>query len=265
MTNHFSFKRFLLLVKKQGLENLKLYLLCMAALAFILSFVFLFHRLTSVNYFHEESIYITYVIGLIIAGAIFASFSFEMLSSKDKAIYYLSFPASRLEKLLVVLFYNIIFFTLFYTLIFFIIKTIYWEYLESLVASDPTLYKMYHIDWKDRNSFMSAFPYFFLLFFAVQSFYILGSVYFNRFAFIKTTIAGSVIIFLFIWYVNNLSSGQVGNIDPTGSAHVFEEDGSVKVYALPSGVFQVLKHTFQFIWAPVFLMVTYFRLKEKQV
>jgi hypothetical protein len=265
MTNHFSFRRFLLLVKKQGIENLKFYGLCAGALAFILLFVFIFWRLTSGEVFYEEGAYMIYIFGLIIAGALFASFSFEMVSSKDKAIYYLSFPASRAEKLGVVLFYNIIVFPLAYSLVFLIIKTIFWQYLKTLVANYPDEYEIRYIDWNHLNGFMREFRYFFTVFFATQSFYILGSLYFNRFTFLKTTIVGSILIFLFVFYVSELLDDYQSGFDPRGSVTIYEQDGIRKVYELPAAISNTLKYMVQYIWAPVFLVTTYIRLKEKQV
>src|SRR5690349_9315167 len=74
MTNHFSFTRLYLLIKKQAIENLRLYALASTALALLLAIVFIFWYFNARPNFHEESLYMIYIFGLIVAGGLFASF-----------------------------------------------------------------------------------------------------------------------------------------------------------------------------------------------
>ena len=89
MTNNFSFRRLGLLIKKRATENFKLYILSATALLLLLSLVFIFQYYMSFPHYEEETNYAIFIFGLIIAGAVFASFSFQQLGTKETATYFL--------------------------------------------------------------------------------------------------------------------------------------------------------------------------------
>ena len=101
----------------------------------------------------------------------------------------------------------------------------------------------------------------------MQAFYLLGSVYFSRYAFVITTIVGSVLIFLFFWYSAELIQGSFdgysfhgNNVKKyTGDYNVYQE------YKLSPFITKSLELFAKFIWAPVFWVAAWYRLKEKQV
>jgi hypothetical protein len=267
MTKNFSFRRLGLLIKKQATESLKLYLLSAAALLLLLSMVFIFHRYMSFPHYHEETSYIIFIFGLIIAGAVFASFSFQQLATKEKATYFLSFPASTSEKLTAALFFNLIIFPVTYTVIFYLVNSVFWAYISSLVGENGGLdggVRLSYVDWQNPRGFMEVFPFFFYVFFAVQAFYIMGSVYFTRFGFIKTTIVGIMLIFLFVWYFNEIIDDNFQGFNPDLTMNRFSA-GEMKVYELSAFSKELVINFVKFIWAPVFWLVTYFRLRESQV
>ncbi|MCH5600361.1 hypothetical protein [Niabella ginsengisoli] len=119
MTANFSFSRLGKLIVKQWVENRRLYLMSTLALLGLLGIVFLIWVATNGRRYDEDSLLITGMFGLFITGAVFASTTFSMLGSKDKGIYWISFPASHAEKLLANLFFNVIVFTLVYVCCFF--------------------------------------------------------------------------------------------------------------------------------------------------
>ena len=106
------------------------------ALLGLLGIVFLIWVATNGRRYDEDSLLITGVFGLFMTGAIFASTTFNMLGSKDKGIYWISFPASHTEKLLVNLFFNVIVFTLVYVCCFFLLKTLVEAYINFLIQSE---------------------------------------------------------------------------------------------------------------------------------
>ena len=271
MTANFNFLRLLKLIRKQWIENARIYFLSTLALIGILALVFIFWLVTGGRYYSEETLYIIYIFGLYIAGAIFASTSFSMLAEKRQGVYWLGFPASHLEKLLTVLFFNLVVFTIVYSLCFFGIKLVAVTYLQSLKAGDPTMYFYQLVDFRSNSGFMNVFPNFLYGFFAVQSFYLLGSIYFSRFSFIITTVVGIAFIFLFMW----LSISLINNNLPSGFSwdglyvSKFENrngtDGGWSKYQLPVLLFGTLTFLAKFICAPVFWLITWFRLKETEI
>ena len=271
MTANFNFLRLLKLIRKQWIENARIFFLSTLALIGILALVFIFWLVTGGRYYSEETLYIIYIFGLYIAGAIFASTSFSMLSDKRQGVYWLGFPASHLEKLLTVLFFNLVVFTIVYSLCFFGIKLVAVTYLQSLKAGDPTMYFYQHVDFRSNSGFMNVFPNFLYGFFAVQSFYLLGSIYFSRFSFIITTVIGIALLFLFMWLSislikNNLPDGfNFDGFSVSKFENKRETDGGIYKYQLPTLALSTLLFLAKFIWAPVFWLITWFRLRETEI
>ena len=137
MTTTFNFSRLLQLIRKQWIENSRLYLYSVLALLGMLGLIMIFWVITDGKNYSEDSLYIIFLFGLFIAGAVFASMSFSMLGNKEKGTYWLSFPASHLEKLLCMIFYNVIVFTVVYCVCFFLVKSVAVAYVNSLVAEIP--------------------------------------------------------------------------------------------------------------------------------
>lgn len=266
MTTTFSFSRLLQLVRKQWVENSRLYLFSVMALLGILGLI-MFLWILSKPHYNEDILYIIFLFGLFIAGAVFASMSFSMLGNKEKGTYWLAFPASHLEKLLCMIFYNVVVFTVVYSLCFFLIKSAAVAYVNSLVAENPTVYSFRRSAWNSNQSFLDILPYFLYGFFAVQAFYMLGSVYFSRYSFILTTIVGSVLIFIFSYYSVELIQSSLHGYSWNGD-HLRKYDGDYSTYQrynLSPVMTDLLGFFVKYIWAPVFWVVTWFRLKEKQM
>ena len=222
----------------------------------------------SFPHYEEETNYAIFIFGLIIAGAVFASFSFQQLGTKERATYFLSFPASTAEKLMAALFFNLVIFPITFTIIFYLVKTVFWAYVSSLAGDDTSGLtggvRLSYVDWENRHGFMEVFPFFFYVFFAVQAFYIMGSVYFTRFGFIKTTIVGIMVIFLFVWYLNEIIGDNFDGFNSNLTMNRFA-GGQMKVYELSAFSKELVINLLKFVWAPVFWLVTYFRLKESEV
>lgn len=268
MNNYFSFQRLGLLIKKQFLENVKLYLYgTLALLGLLIIVTFLWIEIGGKSY-NEDTLLGLYLIGLFISGALFASFSFSMLGNKDKGIYWLSLPASHAEKLLSVLFYNVIVFTIVYTLCYLLVSKIAAMYVTELVQQHSERYHFYRTNWsKTHGADWDGLIAFLYAFFAVQALYLLGSVYFKKFSFVFTTAVGALLVIAFTFLIKSLS---VSFSKYGATFNIINANGA------PNGVWQkqyFFNHTVsgiiiflaKFIWAPFFWLVTWFRLKEKEI
>jgi hypothetical protein len=269
MTNTFSFSRLLQLIRKQWVENSRFYFFCMLALLAVGAIVFCLYLTVAKPNYSEDVFYIFFLFGLFISGGIFGSLSFSMLTEKGKGSYWLSFPASHLEKLLVVIFYNTILFVVVYCALFFILKSGADAIIHNLMLKEPHRYKYDLL--KVNDGFWQPFSLFIYAFFAVQAFYILGSVYFSRYAFIITTIVGAIIIFTFLYYLFELdkvffSGGyQWRGTEVVQFADGRANDSRTKIFELPEVFRNGLIYFMRFSWMPVFWLVTWYRLKEKQL
>jgi hypothetical protein len=267
MTTTFSFPRLLQLIRKQWIENARLYLFSVLALVGLLGLIMIFWVLADGQHYSEDSLYIIFLLGLFISGAVFASMAFAPLGNKEKGTYWLSFPASHLEKLLTMIFYNVILFTIVYCLCFFLVKSLAVAYVNGLVAEYPSKYTFRRSAWGSDRSFLDILPYFLYGFIAVQSFYLLGSVYFSRYSFVVTTIVGSVLIFLFSYYTVELIQSSLHGYSFNGdNVRKYTDDyNAYHEYKLSPVITNSLEIFAKFIWAPVFWVVAWYRLKEKEI
>ena len=268
MTTTFSFPRLLQLIRKQWFENSRLYLFSTLALLGMLGLVMFFWLIADGKNYSEDSLYVIFVFGIFISGAVFASMAFSMLGNKEKGTYWLAFPASHLEKLICMIFYNVIVFTVVYCACFFLLKSLAVTYVKSLVAGDPQAYTFRRSVWDSDRSFLGIIPYFLYCFFAVQSFYMLGSVYFPRYSFVITTVVGSALVFVFVYYSMSLLKGSFHEGFSWNGDHLRKYEGdfsSYRRYELPQVFTSLIIFGLKYIWAPVFWVVAWFRLKEKQI
>lgn len=260
MNNTFSFHRLGLLIRKQWYDNARLYLLSSLALFGVMALVFFLWVISDENPFqpyHEENTFIIYIIGLYITGLIFSGLTFSQLSDKAKGIYWLSIPATHLEKLLCGIFYSTVLFTLVYTTCFYIIQPLTLWFIE-LLGKEVVRLERY------PNFLLQSF----YVYFSCQALFMLGSVYFGRHAIIKTILA-SLLFFtavsLFMHGVNRLFFPGEGVRWMDFVTLQDQTKNPVQVYALPYYLHDFLINFIRYGFAPVFLVVTYFRLKEKEI
>lgn len=266
MSSTFSFSRLGKLIKKQAFENIRLYLFSLLALLSLHSLIFIFWIVDAGPNYTEEVTYFIFLVGLFIAGTIFASMSFSVLGSREKGIYWLGIPATHLEKLICPIFYSTIVFTVIYCLSFFVVKSLSIAFLENYVSSHPgTSYRpLKGLD----NEFGGMVKFMVYAFFAVQALYLLGSVYFSRYSFIITTVVGALTLFLFVFYLSTVEQEMLSDWNwdlvelkrPNGT-----EKDSYLLYSVSPTVKEIFINMVKYMWAPVFWLVTWFRLKEKQL
>lgn len=264
MHNSFSLSRLWLLIKKQWFDNAKLYSLSVLALLGLLIIIFIFWSLVDSNnhYYREESTNAIFFIMLFAAGLIFASTTFATLGDKAKGIYWLGVPATALEKLACGVFYSMFIFLLVYIAGFWVVKHITFFIIELNPKNVITRAAAGDIFEKE------VAPVIFYTFIALQSLFILGSVYFERFAFIKTVLVILFIAFLFTLFVQLLAHKLLPDsfgMENFTTIKIYENNEPAKIYKLSHWFEDILTPLVKFIWAPVFITATYFRLKEKEI
>ncbi len=126
-----------------------------------------------------------------------------------------------------------------------------------------------YIEMNDfKQGFGEVIKYLIYGYFAVQSLYLLGSVYFSRYSFIVTTVAGAFLIFVFVYYLSQVHDNILGpggwNLVSLKKNDVATKDAYF-LYSISPTLANILKYTVQFAWAPLFWIVTWFRLKEKEI
>jgi hypothetical protein len=281
MNQVFDFQRWLLLTGKHWSENRKKYLLSMVAMLALLiiwySFVLLIERM---HPYPEEMQVTTYYIGLAIVGCLYGSMLFGDLASGPKAMHHLSVPASHLEKLMCGLFYGIVLFFVCYTALFYlvdftmvkiangILEKFWREHDPSHVWSRFKVANVFARPQGAESDFPNIYFYFLVIYFNLQSAFILGSIYFAGYSFIKTCISLLVVFLIMVFYIANVAD----SIMPRGTfyegffAYRIAEEGPVERGAkFADWLSATLKFLFMYGFLPILWLATYFRLKEKEV
>lgn len=258
--NSFSFSRLVLLIKKQWFDNAKLYTLSLLALTGILSIVFICWAVfNGERQFDEEDTFVIFGLFLFSVGLIFASTTFNALSDKAKGTYWLTVPATHLEKLLCGIFYSVIVFLTVYVTLFLVIRQI--TFFSILL--DPRNRIHFHRNIWEGVKIMA------LIFIPLQILFLLGSVYFERFSFIKTILAGVLLIFLYtiiFQFVTRQLFDHGSSMGMRGlTSFEIYGDGESKIYRLADWAETSIEELLKYIWAPILLVAAYFRLKEKEL
>jgi hypothetical protein len=281
MNQTFDFRRWWMLVTLHWVENRKRYGLGLLAIAGLLiawfSFLLTVDKFSALDLGYQFSAYFVglYFIGCLLSGTIFSE-----LGDKRQGIGYLSLPASHLEKLLCALLFSIVFFFIAFTLVFYLVDIPFVHAANNLVgeryrtsadmSSVPYTTPVYNILTASGAPMLEQDGHLLLTsYFAFQSVYMLGSVYFTRSAFIKTTVA--VLLFMLI-YVSFVSEG-VGRQLPPGwfIKDLFQwQRGSSLVgqgqwVKLPLVIECALKILVSYGIPVLFWVIAFFRLREKEV
>lgn len=281
MNQVFDFKRWLLLTGKHWSENRKKYLLSMVAMVALMIIWYSFVFLVEFNQpFPEEMQVSTYYVGMAIVGCLFGSMLFGELASGPKAMHYLSVPASALEKLLCALFYGIVLFFLVYTVIFYLVDFTmikigngilqnYWSERDAAhVYRDMEVVNVFTKPIGAGEEFPPLYYYFMVIYINLQSAFILGSIYFPGYSFVKTCISLLVLFLVMVFLVANILDGFMpsGSFDDGFFAFRVNEGGSFnRVARIPGWMGELLKIFFMYGFLPILWLATYFRLKEKEV
>lgn len=269
MHNNFSFQRLLQLIHKEWIENRRMYLMSALALFAILAVVVGFWLSSSGDNYRQDGLLGIGLFGLFFSGTIFASTAFNMLNSKEKGTYWLSFPASHLEKLLCVIFFNVIVFSIVYFVCFIILKFFAESYIHQLVAKNPSKYDYELTKWKGKNNFGQAFPIFIFGFYILQSIFLLGAVTLKRFAFVGTAVVVIAVFFAWLFLTNKLVGTLYTNDNFNFSLNNIKERfasvDTYKIYKLDPVLQNIFEVLLKYCLIPFFWFVTWLKLKEKEI
>lgn len=274
MNNTFSIQRFSLLLKRQWLEFGKIYLISLAVVLGVF-LCFYSYNYYSITNFKEHTVFsdrvlffripLFIIMGLLFTSVIASSY-FAHLGQKPRAIIDLMIPASTFEKFVGSIFFTSVLGILSYLLLFyltdlaFVIKLRGWYEGSGnamfLDGQKVDLKEMFPILFmrQDASSFTPVYVFPFLL----TSIFLLGSIYFERFHYIKTAIV--VMIFSGIWFAIIMKSGKLlfqGRIpvDNENMKHMFSDRDTAEYLITLLVVVVIL----------IFWTITYVRLKEKEV
>lgn len=253
MNDFFSGKRFQLLILQHWADNRKRYLLSIAAYIGVMILWFLVAIIgNSQEDFDQNFQKASYYLPLFGLGCFYASQYFSQFSSTAKGINFMMVPASQFEKILCGIFYTILLFMLVFTACFYLVDVPASQVMQPVTkrAGDyhqygtANVFDLVIFDFADtaRASLL-------LFYLSVQSVFFYGSVLFKRYSFLKTAISG--LVFCFLVFIIVYLANKAG----------FDNDD---VYLFNEGARQFIS-IMTWLTPPLFWVLTYFRLKRKQV
>ncbi len=268
MLKNFSFQRLYLLFRKQWLENSRFYGLASLALLGVMAIVFVvFWIMMGGPHYHEGQTMVIYFVGLYLLGSLYASTAFQALDEKEKGQYLLSLPATHAEKLVTVIVFTTVFFFLVYTACFLLVKWLAVAYVHYRMQHESFVH-FQALAW-DKND-RQIFSYLLIGFFSLQSLFLLGSVYFRKYAYVKTILAAICFSGIYIFLVVK----SIQFFVPAGyhfegyrvvQSQVPEGEGYYRAYGFGKDFLYSLVFIAKWLWIPVFWTAAWFRLKEKEI
>ncbi|MEO8404374.1 MAG: hypothetical protein ABI480_07260 [Chitinophagaceae bacterium] len=268
MNQFFSLKRFILLVLKHWADNKKRYILSVLAFIGLLITWFVFVLVVDDGRPMDYEIQvITYFFSLFAVGTFYASQYFRDLGSRAKGINFLLVPASLFEKLLCSLLYTVIFFLIIFSTAFYLVDFLMVAISNTFIGNKAAVANVFDIVFLRFNSDSTITLLF--IFFSIQSAFLLGSVYFKKYGFIKTIISGFVAVFLlvclvFFLYDFLLPKGEYQSGFLT-SYRVRIDGVNDRLVEVPRWIGKVCSFIVMYAIAPFLWIVSYYRLREKQV
>jgi hypothetical protein len=251
MNQFFSLKRFWLLVLKHWADNKRRYSLTVVAFIGLLTAWF---GLSLVM--HEDQVpmsqdvqHVTFFFLFFSSGTIYASQFFSDLSNRTKAGNFLLIPASGFEKLLCGILYTALIFPLVFFAAFYLADSVMVA-LANAVFNFPEKARVLNVFSIDFFSFnVNRTMSFFLFFISLQSLFLLGSVYFRKYNFIKTVISGFVLWMLCMGVLLAVHTW----VRPLDDGPVIMQD------AVAIAIIAIV-----YLIGPLVWWIAYYRLKAKQ-
>lgn len=243
-----------LLITRQLKEYLKLYMISLALLAGLLSFMFLliYNWRDSFTGAVENGVFL---IGLFLSGGLFTNSMFREFSNKPEGIWLLNIPATSLEKLLSAVLLSSVLFLTVYLGIFFLIDGIY----LGITGQSGSLFKI----------FDNGFHEFIFLYLIFNGLVLVGRASFSKHSFLKTMvlIIGGVI--LLNTFNNFTLEYMIPDLSVTSSmpfsSFQFRHSGENIHVLLPSSTRAAFM---PFLWTllPLALWgITWLKIKEKEI
>lgn len=273
----FDFNRWLLYLSKHWNENKKKYLLSLGAMAGLLILWYSFLMMINPkNPMTGQLQAVSYYVGLFLTGCLYASLIFSELSEGPKAMHYLLTPASMLEKLLSAILYGVILFFICYTIMFYAVDIIMVKVGNGVAQA---IMEREHRPFNhpaevvnvfvspDRNG-VNLYFYLLLIYFGIQSIFLLGSIYFEKYQYIKTLVSGLIVFLVLVFFVHEVLGSFMPNgwfFKPFTVYRINDPQNGAMSVQLPEWISSILLFIIQYALAPCLWVVTYFRLKEKEV
>lgn len=239
-------------MQKTAYENAKFTLIGMITIFGFFSVILFFSAMSNADAWGNMNSF--YTAGFIISGIFISGMAFTNFRSKEKTMTYIMLPASTLEKFISELLLTTIVFAIAYTAIFYI-----FNFAVSAIAG---IYGL-PIDFLNLSDLhvLQGFMYYVIF----QSIFLAGSATFRKvplfFTLFSLFVAG-IAILIFTVIITTFLKGEFENL-AFGSFNI-NSNTFPEIDIENHPLVLIPKYMFYYLTAPLFWVVTYFKLKEKE-
>ena len=214
---------------------------------------------------NESARFSIFLLSLFLGGSIFTNYVFKDLSDKNSSTSFLLVPASHFEKFLTGVFYAFIVFPIVFLTLFYVVDlgfvTIGNNIKEGLKVPGIKNIQLHTfiINNKNIREMIGGIIGFWLV---IQAFMLMGAAQFEARSYIKTAFMGFLLLFLMGFIIYLSDEFLLGDL-----IKEFQNKGYSRELVRPtkdfySGIFMVI---LIYVLPTILLVITYFKLKEKQV
>ncbi len=265
MNNTFDFNRFSLLVKRQWIENKKLFLMAIFGIVGILIIINSLIMRWESGITYETARFSIFNLSLFLSGSIFANYVFKDISDKNSSTSFLLIPASHFEKFLTGVFYVFIIFPIVFLTLFYVVDYGFVNIGNNIKdgLKVPGIKNIqlhtFMINSKNIRKMLGEIIGFWLI---IQAFVLMGAAQFEGRSYIKTAFMGFAWLFL-MGFVIYLSDKFI----LSDMTQQFQNKGYSQALIKPTKdtISDILGICLIYVLPPILLVTTYFKLKEKQV
>ncbi|MEY4539094.1 MAG: hypothetical protein RLZZ306_851 [Bacteroidota bacterium] len=269
MNNTFDFNRFSLLIKRQWVENKKLFL--MASFGIMGIIIVINSLLMRWEYGYIDTIprFSIFLLSFYFGGSVFTNYVFKDLSDKNISTSFLLVPASHFEKFLTGVLYAFVVFPIVFLTLFYVVDLVFVNVgnsiRESLIEAgrnggvkNVPLHS-YVFDSKNVRESLGKIIGFWLV---IQAFVLMGAAQFEGRSYIKTAFMGFIILFIMGFIVYLSDKFLLGD-----TIKEFQNKGYSRELVKPTKDFynDIFKVILIYVLPSILLVIAYFKLKEKQV
>lgn len=250
--NRFNIKRIFQIIYRQLIMSYKPWIIGIGAAAGFLLGVYLLQVLTLQGIFNLEAFTNLGFVILFAGGFIFTSNIFGELQSPVKSHFYLTLPARIEEKLISSWLISSPLFVIISLVVIFLVSFIISMVLVIFYEGSMLLFNPF------TKSALTTVGVYLVL----QTIFLLGSVYFRKFNFLKTLLALFVVYMIIVVWSMIMVFVVVRPQDMIFVGEGFNFEGNLMA---PDTFGSFMSILFWYVMGPFFLIVSYIRLKERQV
>lgn len=244
-SNIFDINRFGLLLRKKLIDGKSAMLYELLGLVAVLAL--LFGLVAASGMVSAQSQLVIFKIGIAVLGIVYADRAFNETKNRVKGMFYLSTPASHLEKFLSALLYTSLFFPIAFMLVFLAVDGLFY-----VVLNGTGLVHMQSILSIGSMDVLNSVRDLLLL----QSVFMLGSIWFKKRSLLKSAIAivGFYALIAIVFLL--VLSPKFGSYNGLSMDVGMDQNEFIN---------QILFNLFNWLLPVYFWVVAYFRLKEKEI